>query len=110
MRYLSLFSGIEAASVAAKASCDEEMSGTLKCCGSAPIVASPAMVVRRLTPRECERLQGFPDDWTLVPYRGREADRCPDGHRYKAIGNSMSVPVMRWIGERIEKAERGWLE
>lgn len=62
--------------------------------------------VRRLTPRECERLQGLPDDWTLVPYRGKPADECPDGPRYKAIGNSMAVPVMRWIGERIEAAER----
>lgn len=58
-------------------------------------------VVRRLTPRECERLQGMPDDWTRVPYRGKPADDCPDGPRYKAIGNSMAVPVMRWIGERI---------
>ena len=64
-------------------------------------------VVRRLTPRECERLQGFPDDWTKVPYRGKTADECPDTQRYKAIGNSMAVPVMRWIGERIEAAERG---
>lgn len=55
--------------------------------------------VRRLTPRECERLQGFPDDWTLVPYRGRPA---ADGPRYRAVGNSMAVPVMRWIGERIQ--------
>ncbi|CAB4136995.1 Dcm Site-specific DNA methylase [uncultured Caudovirales phage] len=54
--------------------------------------------VRRLTPRECERLQGFPDDWTLVPYRGKPAS---DGPRYKAMGNSMAVPVMRWIGQRI---------
>jgi len=54
--------------------------------------------VRRLTPRECERLMGLPDDWTLVPYRGKPA---ADGPRYKAIGNSMAVPVMRWIGERI---------
>ena len=60
--------------------------------------------VRRLTPRECERLQGFPDDWTLVPYSGRPAEGCPDGPRYKAIGNSMAVPVMRWIGERIAAA------
>ena len=58
--------------------------------------------VRRLTPRECERLQGFPDDYTLVPYRGRLA---ADGPRYKAIGNSMAVPVMRWIGERIQRVE-----
>jgi DNA (cytosine-5)-methyltransferase 1 len=58
--------------------------------------------VRRLTPRECERLQGFPDDWTLIPWRGKMA---PDGPRYKAIGNSMAVPVMRWIGERIATIE-----
>lgn len=58
-------------------------------------------IVRRLTPKECERLQGFPDDWTKVPYRGKPAEECPDGPRYKACGNSMAVPVMRWIGERI---------
>ena len=55
--------------------------------------------VRRLTPRECERLQGFPDDFTLIPYRGKPA---ADGPRYRALGNSMAVPCMRWIGERIE--------
>jgi DNA (cytosine-5)-methyltransferase 1 len=55
-------------------------------------------VIRYLTPRECERLQGFPDDWTAIPYRGKPAS---DGPRYKAIGNSMAVPVMKWIGERI---------
>ena len=59
------------------------------------------MAVRRLTPRECERLQGFSDDYTLIPWRGKEAQFCPDGPRYKALGNSMAVPVMRWIGERI---------
>lgn len=58
-----------------------------------------SMVVRRLTPRECERLQGFPDDYTIVPWRGKP---CPDGPRYKALGNSMAVPVMRWIGRRID--------
>jgi DNA (cytosine-5)-methyltransferase 1 len=63
-----------------------------------PAVAKDQSVVRRLTPRECERLQGFPDDWTLVPYRGKPAADSP---RYKACGNSMAVPVMRWIGERI---------
>lgn len=78
---------------------------------SGALAASPGMkqttylasekVVRRLTPRECERLQGFPDDWTLIPYKGKPAEECPDGPRYKAIGNSMAVPVMRWIGERI---------
>jgi DNA (cytosine-5)-methyltransferase 1 len=58
--------------------------------------------VRRLTPRECERLQGFSDDFTRIPYRNKPADQCPDGPRYKALGNSMAVPVMRWIGERIQ--------
>jgi DNA (cytosine-5)-methyltransferase 1 len=59
------------------------------------------MAIRRLTPKECERLQGFPDDWTKIPYRNKPADQCPDGPRYKACGNSMAVPVMRWIGQRI---------
>ena len=67
---------------------------------------STGMIVRRLTPKECERLQGFPDDWTKIPYRGKPAEECPDGPRYKAIGNSMAVPVMRWIFERIEEAQR----
>jgi len=57
--------------------------------------------VRRLTPVECERLQGFPDDYTAIPWRGKAPEDCPDGPRYKALGNSMAVPVMRWIGERI---------
>ncbi len=60
------------------------------------------MAVRRLTPRECERLQGFPDDYTLVSYRGKPAS---DGPRYKALGNSMAIPVVRWIGERIQMVE-----
>jgi DNA (cytosine-5)-methyltransferase 1 len=68
----------------------------------APAIAG-GMAVRRLTPRECERLQGFPDDYTLIPYRGKPA---ADGPRYKAGGNSMAVPVMRWIGERIEKISK----
>ncbi len=62
-----------------------------------------AMQVRRLTPRECERLQGFPDDWTLIPWRAKPAAECPDGPRYKALGNSMAVPCMRWLGQRIAK-------
>ena len=65
----------------------------------------PRYVVRRLTPVECERLQGFPDGWTQVPYRGRAAGECPDGPRYKAIGNSMAVPVMRWIGKRMQEVD-----
>lgn len=60
--------------------------------------------VRRLTPLECERLQGFPDDWTKIPYRNKSAEQCPDGPRYSACGNSMPVPVMRWIGKRILNA------
>ena len=62
-------------------------------------------IVRRLTPRECERLQGFPDDYTLIEYNGKAAEQCPDGPRYKALGNSMAVPVMRWIGERIQMVQ-----
>jgi DNA (cytosine-5)-methyltransferase 1 len=64
-----------------------------------------SMAIRRLTPKETERLQGFPDDWTKIPYRNKEADQCPDGPRYKACGNSMAVPVMRWIGQRIQYVE-----
>lgn len=63
------------------------------------------MQVRRLTPRECERLQGFPDDYTRIAWRGKAPEKCPDGPRYKAMGNSMAVPVMRWIGERIQMVE-----
>jgi site-specific DNA-cytosine methylase len=68
---------------------------------AAHAAVAQAMTVRRLTPRECERLQGFPDDWTLIPYRGKPADQCPDGPRYKALGNSMACNCMAWIGERI---------
>jgi DNA (cytosine-5)-methyltransferase 1 len=62
-------------------------------------VMTPRMAVRRLTPRECERLQGFPDDYTKI------SAKAADGPRYKALGNSMAVPVMRWIGERISVVE-----
>ena len=65
--------------------------------------AMTAGSVRRLTPVECERLQGFPDDYTLIPYRNRMA---ADGPRYKAMGNSMAVPVMRWIGQRINEVDK----
>ncbi len=61
--------------------------------------------VRRLTPVECERLQGFSDGYTAIPWRGKTADQCPDGPRYKALGNSMAVPCMRWLGERIAAVE-----
>lgn len=68
---------------------------------SVAVLAS--MAVRRLTPRECERLQGFPDDYTAIPWRGRSAEDCPDGPRYKALGNSWAVPVVHWIGARIQQ-------
>ena len=61
--------------------------------------------VRRLTPTECERLQGFPDGFTQIPWRNKPAENCPDGPRYKALGNSMAVPVMAWIGQRIQAVE-----
>jgi DNA (cytosine-5)-methyltransferase 1 len=67
-------------------------------------VMTPAMQVRRLTPVECERLQGFPDGYTNIPWRNKP--ESPDGPRYKALGNSMAVPVMRWIGERIKEVSK----
>jgi DNA (cytosine-5)-methyltransferase 1 len=66
-----------------------------------PAVAQP-MAVRRLTPVECERLQGFPDNYTNIPWRKK--DESPDGPRYKALGNSWAVPVVAWIGKRIDEA------
>ena len=63
---------------------------------------SARLQVRRLTPAECEKLQGFSPGYTAIPWRGKSADLCPDGPRYKALGNSWAVPVVRWIGERIE--------
>jgi DNA (cytosine-5)-methyltransferase 1 len=65
-----------------------------------PAVCSDG-ATRRLTPTECERLMGFPDGWTAIPWRGKPASECPDGLRYKALGNSMAVNCMRFIGERI---------
>lgn len=93
MKYVSLFSGIEAATVA------WEPLGWEPVC-FAEFDEFPSAVL-------AERLQGFPSDWTKIPYRGKPADECPDGPRYKAVGNSMAVPVMRWIGERIAMAEAG---
>lgn len=68
-------------------------------------VMTQTMQVRRLTPEECEALQGFPRGHTLIPWRKKPASECPDGPRYKALGNSWAVPVARWIGERIEAVE-----
>ena len=69
----------------------------------ASVLIPPSMAVRRLTPVECERLQGFPDNYTNIPWRNKP--ESPDGPRYKSLGNSMAVPVMKWIGKRINQAE-----
>ena len=89
----------------------DDIAGTLRAEGedrpSRPshVIQQQAMQVRRLTPVECERLQGFPDNYTNIPWRGKP--ESPDGPRYKALGNSMAVPVMKWIGERIQREEEG---
>jgi DNA (cytosine-5)-methyltransferase 1 len=82
---------------------DGDPSFTLQAAHSHAVIITSA--ARRLTPTECERLQGFPDGFTQIPYRNKPAESCPDGPRYKAMGNSMAVPVMRWIGERIKMVE-----
>jgi DNA (cytosine-5)-methyltransferase 1 len=84
---------------------EHDMVGTLRreTHGHEPaVIQPPSMQVRRLTPVECERLQGFPDGYTNIPWRKKP--ESPDGPRYKALGNSWAVPVVRWIGERIAKA------
>jgi DNA (cytosine-5)-methyltransferase 1 len=90
---------------------DGEVGATLGTRGSSVNSTGPTLMhgmsVRRLTPRECERLQGFPDDYTAIPWRGKPADACPDGPRYKALGNSWAVPCARWIGRRIAAALGG---
>jgi site-specific DNA-cytosine methylase len=75
-------------------------------CHQGGTIATEGMTVRRLTPMECERLQGFPDHYTKVPYRNKPVDKCPDGPRYKALGNSIAVPVLAWIGDRLEKVHK----
>lgn len=87
----------------------ENLSGTLQTRSESLNFTNPALVpkgsdyvIRRLTPLECERLQGFPDDWTRIPWKGKPAEECPDTLRYHCCGNSMAVPVMRWLGERIQ--------
>ncbi len=74
--------------------------------GQVAVVMVPSMSVRRLTPLECERLMGLPDNYTRIPYRGKPAEECPDGPRYRALGNSIVVSAMQWIGRRIEAVER----
>jgi DNA (cytosine-5)-methyltransferase 1 len=79
----------------------QEQSPTLDTKADSNAVLTPSMAVRRLTPVECERLQGFPDNYTNIPWRKK--DESPDGPRYKALGNSWAVPVVRWIGKRIQE-------
>jgi site-specific DNA-cytosine methylase len=74
---------------------------SLKATGE-PSKVLQTMGVRRLTPEECERLQGFPTGFTRIPWRNKTPEDCPDGPRYKALGNSMAVNVMAWIGQRIQ--------
>jgi hypothetical protein len=95
---------------------ESDVSGTVKRTGGALSGGSETLIintgasfldfpkVRKLTPVECERLQGLPDNYTRVSWRNKPAEQCPDTPRYMAIGNSMAVPVMRWIGERVCKA------
>lgn len=78
---------------------------TLEARAEVQAVATRTMSVRRLTPEECEALQAFPRAYTRIPWRGHPADQCPDGPRYKALGNSWCVNVARWVGERIEQVE-----
>ena len=90
-------------------------SGTLTCSHEVPIVYevhnAPILhdnsYIRHLMPIECERLMGFPDNWTRIPWRGKAEERCPDSLRYKACGNSMCVNVMRWIGTGIDCIDKG---
>jgi DNA (cytosine-5)-methyltransferase 1 len=83
----------------------EEYSPTLGAQADRYAVQHAGMAVRRLTPRECEALQGFSPNYTAIPWRNKPASECPDGPRYKSLGNSMAVPCMRWIGERIQMVE-----
>jgi len=81
----------------------EEHSPTLRADGLVHV--QKGMSVRRLTPVECERLMGFPDNYTAIPWRGKDAENCPDGPRYKALGNSWAVNCARWVGTRIQMVE-----
>jgi DNA (cytosine-5)-methyltransferase 1 len=84
----------------------EQMTPTLRKGDSQGQSVMHTIQVRRLTPVECERLQGFPDNFTRIPWKRKPAEECPDGPRYKALGNSMAVPCMRWIGERIDQVNK----
>jgi len=94
---------------------ERDVAGTLNKGGGGSIgqgyaAVRQGMVVRRIMPLEAERLQGFPDNWTAIPWRGRPAEACPDGPRFRALGNSMAVPVMEWIGRRIVLCDQVWRE
>ena len=81
-----------------------EISYTLNATGVHGVaLGNGKLSIRRLTPIECERLQGFPDDWTKVPYNGKDISRCPDSPRYKALGNAITEKVGRWVLNRIKK-------
>ena len=86
----------------------EEVSSTLRADmgDNRPAVATVDYIVRRLTPLECERLQGLPDGYTKIPYRGKSADECPDTPRYKALGNGWAVNCARWVCQRIQDYDR----
>lgn len=101
--YVALGVALRGREGGATAELGDEVGGCLRASsggGDKPHVLT-AMQVRRLTPTECERLQGFPDGYTQIPWRGKAAADCPDGPRYKALGNSWAVPNVRWIGDRI---------
>lgn len=83
-----------------------QVSGQMR---DAYMVPTTAMQVRRLTPVECEKLQGFEPGYTAIPWRNKPADQCPDGLRYKALGNSWAIPCVSWIGERIQRHLAGEL-
>jgi len=85
----------------------EDRTDCLRAFEKSPFAVQPqaGMQVRRLTPEECEALQGFPREFTKIPWRKKPASECPDGPRYKALGNSWAVPVAAWIGARIELVE-----
>ena len=83
---------------------DPAVHHTLPATSLPPHLASP-WAVRRLTPLEAERLMGFPDDFTRIPYRNKPAENCPDGPRYKALGNSWAVNCADWLAERIRHVE-----
>lgn len=86
----------------------EEVSSTLRADmgDNRPAVATVDYIVRRLTPLECERLQGLPDGYTKIPYRGKPAEECPDTPRYKALGNGWAVNCARWVCRRIQDYDR----